>query len=171
MSRHIRGFHQQDVLAQARENRDAEWEQGLAEMTDKLNAGEISGLEYDRWLEENPQPSEVAFENAKARRKHKRKSKKNITNRIQIVDREALSEVTHKEVKVEWSADFSPGNLMETKNGDIGIVVAEDDSRPGRSKKNRPAWIKRGMEDSYVRLLVNGVEEWHKKFSVSPISE
>ena len=40
--------------------------------------------------------------------------------------------------------------------------------RRGTAKRaKRPSWIKKGMEDSYVKLLVNGVEEWHKKFSVS----
>ena len=171
MSRKISGYQKDEVLAQARENRDSEWEQAYADLEEKFEAGVIEAAEYFAWLDDNPKPSTVAYENAMTRRKHKRKSKKNIKSKIEIVDREALSAVTHKAVQVEWSADFSPGSLMETKNGDIGIVVAESDSRPGRNKKNRPAWIKRGMEDSYVRLLVNGVEEWHKKFSVSPISE
>jgi|TARA_R110000824_G_scaffold184337_1_gene365283 hypothetical protein len=162
---------QQEVLAQARENRDAEWEQQLEILEEELESGAIETSEYYEWLDENPKPSSVAAEKATARRKYKRKSKKNISNKIEIVDREALSAVTHKEVKVEWAADFNPGSLMETKNGDIGIVVAESDARLGRNKRNRPSWIKRGMEDSYVRLLVNGVEEWHKKFSVTPLND
>jgi hypothetical protein len=171
MARKIRYSLNQDILMQARENRDADWTIDMAELEAKYDAGDISSAEYYAWLEENPQPSTIAADKALERRKHKRKSKKNITNKIEIVDREALSDVVYKDVKVEWASDFNPGSLMETKTGDIGIVVAESDGHLRRKRRNKPAWMKRSMEDSYVRLLVNGVEEWHKKFSVTPLSD
>ena len=157
-----------DALTQARENRDAEWLEEHDALHAKLEAEEIDIDTYWEWMGENPRPSETVLQNVHSRKLMKKKSKKNIQKKIVIVDEEALREVRMEVPKVEWSESFSPGCLVETRNGDIGIIVAEHNEKYGGAKRaKRPSWIKKGMEDSYVKLLVNGVEEWHKKFSVS----
>lgn len=185
-------FNYQNTLSQVREARENYYEenrdeffQPLKKVEDEILALRQAGEDIPEELEERRMAAKTAWqaffkENdpdsyrsaAEERSRYKKKSKKVLSAKIEIIDHEALSEVTFKEPTVEWSADFKPGSLVETKNGDMGLVVAEHDEKyRGKKKTNRPSWIKRGMEDSYVKLLVNGVEEWHKKFSVSPLDD
>ena len=168
MSRKLSFIDKQSLLEQARENRDAEWIEQEEELNRQLRAREIEEHVYWDWLEENPRPSELAQSQAKERRKKKRKSKKNVQARIEVLDREALHDINMKETMIEWSSDFKEGSLVETRDGDIGMVTEQ--YAPPHNRVTKPQHIKAAMVNSYVRLLVNGVVEWHTKLSISPLA-
>jgi len=169
MSRKLSFIDKQSLIEQAGENRDADWVEQEEELNMQLRAGEIEEYVYWAWLEENPRPSEVAQEQLKERAKKKRKSKKNVQSRIEVLDREALRDVVMSETTIEWSSDFKEGSLVETREGDIGMVTEQYD--PTHNRVTKPAHIKAAMVNSYVRLLVNGVVEWHTKLSVSSLTD
>jgi hypothetical protein len=122
---------------------------------------------WTTWQEEN---SPINHQEAVAARKRmKRKSKRNVKARLEIVNHEALYEVEMKETTIEWSSDFDKGSLVETRDGDIGIVMEQYDVSHNRVTK--PAHIKTAMLNSYVRVLVNGEVQWHTKVSVSSLSD
>lgn len=157
---------QKDALAeQARAARDAEWEAEEGELEARAWAGEITWNEYWKWCDSNPRPSEAAAEQVNTRKRMKRKSKKNVTSRIEITDWAGLYDVETKETTIEWGDTFQEGNLVVTRDGDIGMVMAQWD--PTNNRVRRPKHIKPALTGAYVRLLVNGSVEWHKKISVS----
>ena len=158
-----------DIANQARHSRDAEWEETHDELAERYEAGEIEASEYFNWLDENPRPSAVIEEQARERRRLKRKSKKNVKKNITIVDRDALRDVKMQETKIEWGKGLEEGNLVETRDGDIGMVMEQYD--PTHNRVTKPKHIEAAMVNSYVRLLVNGIEEWHTKLSVSPLED
>ena len=162
-------YQKAELAEQARQARDAEWEIKEEELDEKARAGEITWDEYYEWCNSNPRPSHVVAEQMAERKRMKRKSRKNVKSRIEIIDPRAMSAVQAKETTIEWSSDFEEGSLVETRNGDIGIVMAQWD--PTHNRVVKPKHIKAAMASSYVRLLVNGVEEWHTKFSVSALED
>jgi len=169
MKKHMSYFEKQDLLTQAAENRDSDWEEQEEEMNRQLRAGEIEDKVYWAWMDENPRPSEEIARQTKERRRLKRKSKKNVKSRIEIIDRDVLREVETKATTIEWSSDFEEGSLVETRDGDIGMVLKQYD--PTHNRVTKPRHIKTTMVNSYVRLLVNGIEEWHTKLSVSALED
>ena len=169
MKNHMSHFEKQDLLTQASANRDVEWEEQEEELNRQLRDGVIEDKVYWDWLDENPRPSEEIARQTKERRRLKRKSKKNVKSRIEVIDRDALRDVEMKETKIEWSSDFEEGSLVETRDGDIGMVLKQHD--PTHNRVRKPKHIKAAMVGSYVRLLVNGVEEWHTKLSVSALED
>ena len=154
-----------DLAEQARQARDAEWEAEEEELEAKARAGEITWDEYWEWCHSTPRPSVVIAEQMAERKQMKRKSKKNVSSRIEIIDRSALYDVEAKETTIEWGDTFQEGSLVMTRDGDIGMVMAQWD--PTNNKVSRPKHIKAALAGAYVRLLVNGREEWHTKVSVS----
>jgi len=158
-----------DLREQARMSRDAEWEAAHLEIEADLEAGSISPEAYHMWLEENIRPSDIITDQAAERKRLKRKSKKNITSNLVIVDRVALRHVRMKETKIEWGKGLEEGALVETRDGDIGIVMSQYD--PTHNRVRKPKHIEAAMVGSYVRLLVKGIEEWHTKLSVSPMED
>jgi hypothetical protein len=100
------------------------------------------------------------------RKQRKRKSKKNISEKLEIVDYGAMADVECTTQKIEWSADFATGSLVQTKQGDIGVVM---DVHDYHSRVRRPGHISQAMASAYVCLLVNGQQEWHTKLSVEPL--
>ena len=160
---------QWDLREQARQARDAEWEAEHDELSALYENGEIEASEYFSWLDENPRPSAVIEEQVMERKRLKRKSKKNVKNNITVLDRDALRDVKMHETKIEWGKGLEEGNLVETRDGDIGMVIEQYD--PTHNRVTKPKHIKAAMINSYVRLLVNGVEEWHTKLSVSPLED
>lgn len=160
---------QWDLQAQARHARDAEWEAEYDELSARYESGEIEASEYFSWMDENPRPSLVIEDQMRERKRLKRKSKKNIKKNITIIDQDALRDVKMQETKIEWGKGLEEGNLVETRDGDIGIVMAQYD--PTHNRVSKPKHIEAAMIGSYVRLLVNGVEEWHTKLSVSPLED
>ena len=74
-----------------------------------------------------------------------------------------------QETKIEWGKGLEEGKLVETRDGDIGMVMAQYD--PTNNRVSKPRHIEAAMIGSYVRLLVNGIEEWHTKLSVSPLED
>jgi hypothetical protein len=169
MKNHMSYFEKQDLLTQASANRDVEWEEQEEELNRQLRDGVIEGKVYWDWLGENPRPSEEIARQTKERRRLKRKSKKNVKSRIEVIDRDALRDMEMKETVIEWSSDFEEGSLVETRDGDIGMVLKQHD--PTHNRVRKPKHIKAAMMGSYVRLLVNGVEEWHTKLSVSALED
>ena len=165
MKKTISYIDQQDLMTQARETRDADWEEQEESLNLQLRAGEIEEKVYWDWLDEKPPPSHEIERQVKERRRLKRKSKKNVTARIEIVDRRALRDLEMKATTIEWGSDFTEGSLVETRDGDIGMVLKQYD--PTHNRVVKPKHIKAAMIGSYVRLLVNGLEEWHTKLSVS----
>ena len=120
--------------------------------------------EWEEFQEEN-HPSAAAWR-AEDRKQRKRKSKKNITDNLEIVDYGAMAEVECSGQKIEWSADFATGSLVQTKSGDVGVVM---DVHDYQNKVRRPKHISQAMASAYVCLLVNGQQEWHTKLSVEPL--
>ena len=185
-----------DLAEQARESRQQYWDEhapGLEEKAARLQAKldslytddlaefeRISKTPEYKALQEEARAAQVAWGEfwnnnhpsaaemkAQERKRMKRKSRKNVKSRIEIIDPSAMSAVQAKETTIEWSSDFEEGSLVETRNGDIGIVMEQWD--PTHNRVVKPKHIKAAMAGSYVRLLVNGVEEWHTKFSVSAL--
>ena len=166
MRKKLNPHEKMDLQEQARQARDAEWEAEEEELNLQLRRGEIDDDTYWNWLEENPRPSAVIADAVMERKRYKRRSKKNITNNIKVLDREALYDVRQQVgTTIEWSSDFNEGSLVETRDGDIGMVLQQWD--PTQNRVAKPKHIKTVLMDSYVRLLVNGKEEWHTKVSVS----
>jgi hypothetical protein len=120
--------------------------------------------EWEEFQEEN-HPNAAAWR-AEDRKQRKRKSKKNITDNLEIVDYGAMAEVECSGQKIEWSADFATGSLVQTKSGDVGVVM---DVHDYHNKVRRPGHISQAMATAYVCLLVNGQQEWHTKLSVEPL--
>ena len=158
-----------DLREQARQARDAEWEAEHDEMSERYENGDIEASKYFGWLDENPRPSAVIEDQMLERKRLKRKSKKNIKAKIEIVDRQAHREVKMQETTIEWGKGLEEGNLVETREGDIGMVMEQYD--PTHNRVSKPKHIKAAMIGSYVRLLVNGIVEWHTKLSVSPLED
>ena len=113
MKKTISYIDQQDLMTQARETRDADWEEQEESLNLQLRAGDLE----------------------------------------------------RKATTIEWGSDFTEGSLVETRDGDIGMVLKQYD--PTHNRVVKPKHIKAAMIGSYVRLLVNGLEEWHTKLSVS----
>ena len=187
-------YQKVDLAAQARESRQQYWDEhapGLEEKAAKLQA-KLDSLytddlaEFERisktpeykalqeearaaqqawgefWNNNHPSAAEMK---AQERKQMKRKSKKNVSSRIEIIDRSALYDVEAKETTIEWGDTFQEGNLVMTRDGDIGMVMEQWD--PTHNRVSRPKHIKAAIAGAYVRLLVNGREEWHTKVSVS----
>ena len=169
MKKKMNDQQKMELHEQAREARDAEWHAEERALAMKLDTGEIDHDAYWIWLDENPQPSVVVAGQIAERKRLKRKSKKNIKNKIEIVDRHAMRDMTMKETKIEWGKGLEEGNLVETRDGDIGMVMEQYD--PTHNRVSKPKHIEAAMVGSYVRLLVNGIEEWHTKLSVSPLED
>ena len=169
MRKKLTQFERFELAEQARHARDADWEAMEQELETKAQAGEILWDEYYAWCHSNPRPSAVIEEQMRERKRLKRKSKKNIKNNITIIDSEALREVKMQETKIEWGKGLEEGSLVETRDGDIGMVMAQYD--PTHNRVTKPKHIEAAMIGSYVRLLVNGREEWHTKLSVSPLED
>ena len=162
-------FEKFELAEQARQARDAEWEAKEEELDAKARTGEITWDEYYAWCHSNPRPSAVIEEQMRERKRLTRKSKKNIKNNITIIDADVLREVKTQTTTIEWGDGFEEGNLVETRDGDIGMVMAQYD--PTHNRVTKPKYIEAAMLGSYVRLLVNGKEEWHTKLSVSPLED
>jgi hypothetical protein len=165
----INKFDKLDLVEQARLARDTEWEADLEVIELKLQEGIITDSEYCSWLADNPRPSDAVQDQTKERTRLKRKSKKHTRARIEIVDHAALREVELRETTIEWSSDFDEGSLVETRDGDVGMVMEQHD--PSHNRVTKPKHIKYTMLNSYVRLLVNGNVEWHTKVSVSSLAD
>ena len=162
-------FERFELAEQAKQARDAEWSVEHDELAHLYEEGELPASEYFDWLEANPRPSDVIEAQMQERKRLERKSKKNIKKNITIVDQDALRAVKMQETKIEWGKGLEEGNLVETRAGDIGIVMAQYD--PTHNRVTKPKHIEAAMIGSYVRLLVNGREEWHTKLSVSPLED
>ena len=169
MKKKLTQFEKFEHAEQARQSRDAEWQLAHDEMLAAYEGELIDANEYYGWFENNPQPSAIIEEQVRERKRYKRKSKKNIKNNITIIDQDALRDVKTQETKIEWGKGLEEGSLVETRDGDIGMVMAQYD--PTHNRVTRPKHIKAAMIGSYVRLLVNGTEEWHTKLSVSPLED
>ena len=168
MKKRLTPEQKMELMVQAREARDAEWTAEHDELCALYESGEVEATVYFDWLDENPRPSAVIEEQTAQRKKYKRRSKKNVQAKIMVLDEEALHDVTVTSKKLEWSGEIHKGALVETRSGDIGIVMAQHDMD---TMIRRPKHVKQAMEGSYVRLLVNGKEEWHPKLSVSPLTD
>ena len=169
MARKLNFTDQMSLIEQARENRDGDWEEQEEELNRQLRAREIEEHVYWDWVNENPRPSEVAQDQLAERRRMKRKSKRNVKAKIEIIDHDAMGDVKLQGTSIEWSSDFDEGSLVETRDGDVGIIMEQHDLVTGRPI--RPRHVKAAMADSYIRVLVNGEVQWHTKVSVSSLSD
>ncbi len=120
--------------------------------------------EWEEFRDSN-HPSAAEWK-AQERKQRKRKSKKNITEKLEVLDYGAMADVECTTQKIEWSADFTTGSLVQTKQGDVGVVM---DVLDYSTRVSRPKHIKDAMASAYVCLLVNGQQEWHTKLSVEPL--
>ena len=139
----------------------------LAQMDEYKALQEESQAALKEWEEfrDNNHPSAAEWK-AQERKQRKRKSKKNIIEKLEIVDYGAMADVECTTQKIEWSADFATGSLVQTKQGDIGVVM---DVHDYHNRVRRPGHISQAMATAYVCLLVNGQQEWHTKLSVEPL--
>ena len=139
----------------------------LAQMDEYKALQEESQAALKEWEEfrNNNHPSAAEMK-AQERKQRKRKSKKNIIEKLEVLDYGAMADVECSTQKIEWSSSFATGSLVQTKHGDIGVVM---DVHDYRIRVSRPKHIKDAMASAYVCLLVNGQQEWHTKLSVEPL--
>ena len=130
-------------------------------LQEEARAAQVEWGEF--WNNNHPSAAEMKVQERKQR---KRKSRKNITDNLEIVDYGAMAEVECSGQKIEWSADFATGSLVQTKSGDVGVVM---DVHDYHNRVRRPGHISQAMATAYVCLLVNGQQEWHTKLSVEPL--
>lgn len=130
-------------------------------LQEEARAAQVAWGEF--WNNNHPSAAEMKVQERKQR---KRKSKKNISEKLEIVDYGAMAEVECSGQKIEWSADFATGSLVQTKSGDVGVVM---DVHDYHNRVRRPGHISQAMASAYVCLLVNGQQEWHTKLSVEPL--
>ena len=144
----------------------AEFER-IAKTSEYKALQEESRAALEEWEEflNNSHPSAAEWK-AQERKQRKRKSKKNITEKLEVLDYGAMADVECSTQKIEWSSSFATGSLVQTKQGDIGVVM---DVHDYRIRVSRPKHIKDAMASAYVCLLVNGQQEWHTKLSVEPL--
>jgi len=130
-------------------------------LQEEARAAQVEWGEF--WNNNHPSAAEWK---AQERKQRKRKSKKNITEKLEVLDYGAMADVECTTQKIEWSADFTTGSLVQTKQGDVGVVM---DVLDYSTRVSRPKHIKDAMASAYVCLLVNGQQEWHTKLSVEPL--
>lgn len=130
-------------------------------LQEEARAAQVEWGEF--WNNNHPSAAEMK---AQERKQRKRKSKKNITEKLEVLDYGAMADVECATQKIEWSSSFATGSLVQTKHGDIGVVM---DVHDYRIRVSRPKHIKDAMASAYVCLLVNGQQEWHTKLSVEPL--
>ena len=187
MPRRLTNSEYQSVLAQARESRYDYFEENrerfyrpvqlvAVEMFELTNAG----LPIPQELLDREEEARTAWQSffdehypdnyrdkARQRARFKKKSKKNVKSKTVILNREAHRDVRIQRVDIEWDPALGDGNLVMTKSGDIGMVLGQY----SRGTSVRKKQAKQVLKDAYVKLLVNGVEEWHKKLSVKPLED
>lgn len=130
-------------------------------LQEEARAAQVAWEEF----RDNNHPSAAEWK-AQERKQRKRKSKKNISEKLEVLDYGAMADVECTTQKIEWSSSFATGSLVQTKQGDIGVVM---DVHDYNSKVRRPKHINAAMASAYVCLLVNGQQEWHTKLSVEPL--
>jgi IS30 family transposase len=186
MPRKIRGFAKTQLVDQVRESRqeyyDDNWEEMYAPVEEARKAwqearvAESPNLDklrdkfdletqlWEDWNQENiPGTQEAA---AKERSRYKKKSKRNERARIEVTDREAVSERVDDSIKkVEWGDWLADGCLVQTKKGAIGMIVANKDVKGYRIADNA---VKHGGR---VQVMIDGVLQWHKKINLRPLDD
>lgn len=186
MPRRLTGCEYQSVLAQVRESRHDYFDENrerffrpIQLLADEKLQLQMSGAPVPQELLDREAEARAAWQAfldehspdsyrtaAQKRVRYKRKSKKNATARTEILDHDAHREVRIQRVDIEWDPSLSDGNLVVTKTGDIGMVLGQYSNVEVRKSRETQA-----LKGAYVKLLVNGVEEWHKKLSVKPLED
>ena len=85
----------------------------------------------------------------------RRRSKKNLKARLEVVEPGYKREQRQKSADVQWGPGYAPNDLVETPDGMVGIVVK--------------SWERGGIHNSYVRVLVDGIQRDYKKIKVTPL--
>jgi len=188
MPRKLRGSAKADILRQVRESREQHFEENCDEKRaaydkaiEEQNAlqpgdprwDEIKEkrdeafLAWDTWFQDN-YPGSIE-ERATERARHLRKSKKNIQNKMTVLDYDVLEETRDDQVlHVEWPDWMSPGNLVQTKEGDIAVIVACHDARPTCKTRNG---AQNALRNGSVQLQVNGELVWRGKIAIRPLDD
>jgi hypothetical protein len=123
-----------------------------------------AAAEWHEWFEENYPGSPK--DRAKERTRLKRKSKRTARERIVVTDDDVFQETKDEQyVKVEWGDWLADGCLVQTKTGEIGIVVATQDAQ---GYKNADYAVTHG---GMVQLMLNGDLTWRKKITLRPLDD
>ena len=85
----------------------------------------------------------------------RRRSKKNLKARLEVVEPGWKREQRQKSADVQWGPGYAPNDLVETPDGMVGIIVK--------------SWDRGGIHNSYVRVLVDGIQRDYKKIKVTPL--
>ena len=110
---------------------------------------------FAEWREScGPSPWAAAADR-KLLRRIRRRSKKNLKARLEVVEPGWKREQRQKSVDVQWGPGYAPGDLVETPDGMVGIIVK--------------SWNWGGMHNSYVWVLVDGIQRDYKKIKVTPL--
>ena len=131
---------------------------------------------WDKWHSQNPQIKDLkatanrafaeweesrgpspwsAAADRKLLQRIRRRSKKNLEARLEVVDLGWEMEQYRKSVDVQWGPGYAPNDLVETPDGMVGIIVK--------------SWSCGGLHNSYVRVLVDGIQRDYKKIKVTPL--
>ena len=185
MAAKIRGLAKQSLISQVREGREqyyqenyeeqkAPYDEACAEVealdstdpghhdaVDKMNA---AYEEWNEWFDEN-YPGR-AKDRAAERKRMRKKSKRTARSRIEITDYDLLSDrVEESVVKVEWGDWLADGCLVQTRNGEIGMVV-ESHEIPGY--RTADTAVRYGGR---VQLMIDGQLRWRRKINLRPLED